>query len=255
MKVVLLAGGVGSRLAEETQVRPKPMVEIGGQPILWHIMMHYGRYGLSDFVICLGYKGYQIKEYFANFILHRSDITVDLATGAVTHLRSDGVPDWRVTLVDTGADTQTGGRLKRVSHLLPADEPFCMTYGDGVCDLDLAGLIAFHRAQGAEATLTAVRPPARFGATVLEGDRVTRFEEKPADGWINGGFFVLEPRVLDRIAGDDTAWEGEPLTSLAEAGQLAAYRHHGFWQPMDTLRDRAYLEGLWASGRPPWKTW
>lgn len=255
MKVVLLAGGVGSRLAEETQVRPKPMVEIGGQPILWHIMMHYGRYGLSDFVICLGYRGYQIKEYFANFILHRSDISVDLATGSIAHLRSDGVPDWRVTLVDTGAETQTGGRLKRVAHLLPADEPFCMTYGDGVCDLDLGRLIAFHRAQGVEATLTAVRPPARFGATVLADDRVVRFEEKPADGWINGGFFVLEPRVLDRIAGDDTAWEGEPLTSLAETGQLAAFRHEGFWQPMDTLRDRAYLEALWASGSPPWKTW
>ena len=255
MKVVLLAGGVGSRLAEETQLRPKPMVEIGGQPILWHIMMGYARHGFSDFVVCLGYKGYVIKEFFANFILHRSDLTVDLATGTITHVRGDGVPDWRVTLVETGADTQTGGRLKRVAHLLDPGEPFCMTYGDGVSDVDIRALVAFHRSQGVKATLTAVRPPGRFGATVLEDDRVTRFEEKPAGGWINGGFFVLEPSVLDLLGGDDTVWEGEPLGTLAADGELAAFRHEGFWQPMDTLRDRAYLEGLWASGSPPWKTW
>lgn len=255
MKVVLLAGGLGSRLSEETQARPKPMVEIGGQPILWHIMMGYSRYGLSDFIVCLGYKAYLIKEYFANFILHRSDLTVDLATGSISHVRGDGVPNWRVTLVDTGADTQTGGRLKRVAHLLDPREPFCMTYGDGLSDVDIGRLIGFHRAEGREATLTAVRPPGRFGATVLEGDRVVRFEEKPADGWINGGFFVIEPKAVDRIAGDETAWELEPMAGLAEQGELAAYRHDGFWQPMDTLRDRFYLEALWASGNPPWKTW
>jgi glucose-1-phosphate cytidylyltransferase len=255
MKVVLLAGGLGSRLSEETQIRPKPMVEIGGQPILWHIMMGYGRHGFSDFVVCLGYKGYLIKEFFANFILHRSDLTVDLATGSITHMRGDGVPDWRVTLVDTGHDTQTGGRLKRVAHLLDPDEPFCMTYGDGVSDVDVGRLLAFHHAQGLEATLTAVRPPGRFGATVIEQDQVVRFEEKPAGGWINGGFFVIEPKAIRRIAGDDTAWEMEPLTGLAADGQLAAFRHEGFWQPMDTLRDHRELEALWAGGRPPWKTW
>jgi glucose-1-phosphate cytidylyltransferase len=255
MKVVLLAGGIGSRLSEETAVRPKPMVEIGGQPILWHIMMGYARHGLTDFIVCLGYKGYLIKEYFANFVLHRSDLTVDLATGSVSLLRGDGVPDWRVTLVDTGAETQTGGRLRRIAHLLDPDEPFCMTYGDGLSDVDVGRLIAFHREQGREATLTAVRPPGRFGATVLAGERVERFEEKPADGWINGGFFVLEPRVVRRIAGDETAWELEPLAGLAADGELAAFRHEGFWQPMDTLRERAQLEALWASGEAPWKSW
>jgi len=255
MKVVLLAGGLGSRLAEETQVRPKPMVEIGGQPILWHIMMGYSRHGLRDFVVCLGHKGYLIKEYFANFLLHRSDLTVDLATGTIEQARGDGVPDWRIALVDTGADTMTGGRLKRVRHLLARDEPFCMTYGDGVSDVDIAALIAFHKGHGLDATVTAVRPPGRYGATVLEGDRVVRFEEKPAGGWISGGFFVLEPGVIDRIADDDTAWEAEPLTGLASEGQLAAFRHSGFWQPMDTLRDKIQLDALWAGGSPPWKTW
>jgi len=255
MKVVLLAGGLGSRLAEETQVRPKPMVEIGGQPILWHIMMGYGRHGLRDFVICLGHKGYLIKEYFANFVLHRSDLTVDLATGTIEKSRGDGVPDWRVTLVDTGPATMTGGRLKRVRHLLAPDEPFCMTYGDGVADVDISALIAFHKARGLDATVTAVRPPGRYGATVLDGDRVVRFEEKPAGGWISGGFFVLEPRVIERIAGDDTPWEATPLTGLASDGQLAAFRHEGFWQPMDTLRDKIQLDALWASGNPPWKSW
>lgn len=256
MKVVLLAGGVGSRLSEETQVKPKPMVEIGGHPILWHIMMMYSKHGLRDFIICLGYKGYVIKEYFANFVLHRSDLTIDLAAGSIVYNRRE-VPDWRVTLVDTGAETMTGGRLKRVGHLLPPDEPFCMTYGDGVSDVDLTSLVAFHKRQGLEATVTAVRPPGRYGATVIEGERVVRFDEKPAGdgGLINGGFFVLEPTVLQRIAGDDTSWELEPLAGLAAEGQLAAFLHDGFWQPMDTLRDRTQLEALWSRGEAPWKSW
>lgn len=256
MKVVLLAGGIGSRLSEETHVKPKPMVEIGGHPILWHIMMMFSKHGLRDFIICLGYKGYVIKEYFANFVLHRSDLTIDLAAGSVTYNRRD-VPDWRVTLIDTGAETMTGGRLKRVGHLLPADEPFCMTYGDGVSDVDLTALIAFHKERGLEATVTAVRPPGRYGATVIEGERVVRFDEKPAGdgGRINGGFFVLEPSVLQRIAADDTSWELEPLTGLASEGQLAAFLHDGFWQPMDTLRDRTQLEALWSRGEAPWKSW
>lgn len=256
MKVVLLAGGLGSRLSEETQLRPKPMVEIGGLPMLWHIMMLYSHYGLNDFVVCLGYKGYVIKEFFANFDLHGSDVTVDLAANRIEYSRRGEVPPWRVMLVDTGADTMTGGRLKRVGHLV-GDEPFCMTYGDGVSDVDIGRLVAFHRGHGLEATLTAVRPPGRYGATVLDGERVTRFEEKPAadGGHINGGFFVLNPSVLDRIAGDDMPWEAEPLSGLAADGQLAAFVHDGFWQPMDTLRDKSQLEALWASGSPPWKTW
>jgi glucose-1-phosphate cytidylyltransferase len=257
MKVVLLAGGLGSRLMDETQLRPKPLVEIGGRPILWHIMMMYSRHGLDDFVICLGHKGYFIKEYFARFALHHCDVTIDLANGSISHAGADALPAWRVTLVDTGAETMTGGRLKRIGHLLSPDEPFCMTYGDGVSDLDIGRSIAFHRAQGREATVTTVRPPGRFGATAVEGDRVVRFEEKPAGdgGRINGGFFVLEPKVLDRIDGDATLWESAPLAGLARDGQLAAFRHDGFWQPMDTPRDRAQLESLWASGNPPWKTW
>jgi glucose-1-phosphate cytidylyltransferase len=256
MKVVLLAGGLGSRLSEETLVRPKPMVEIGGHPILWHIMMLYSRHGLTDFIVCLGYKGYFIKEYFANFVLHRSDVTVDLVANRIEYDRPEDVPPWRVTLVDTGPDTMTGGRLKRVGRLL-GDEPFCMTYGDGVSDVDIGKLVAFHRSHGRQATLTAVRPPGRYGATVIEGDRVTRFEEKPAGdgGYINGGFFVLSPNVLDRIEGDSMPWEAEPLSGLAADGELAAYVHDGFWQPMDTLRDKTQLEALWASGSPPWKTW
>lgn len=257
MKTVLLAGGLGSRLSEETHLRPKPMVEIGGNPILWHIMSMYARHGFDDFIVCLGYKGYYIKEYFANFVLHRSDLTIDLTTGEITYSRGEDVPKWKVTLVDTGADTMTGGRLKRIRHLLPDDEPFCMTYGDGVSDVDIGKLVAFHKAHDLDATVTAVRPPGRYGATVIENDRVLRFEEKPAGdgGRINGGFFVLEPRVLDRIAGDATPFESEPLAGLAADGQLAAFLHDGFWQPMDTLRDRTQLEELWASGRPPWKTW
>ena len=256
MKVVLLAGGVGSRISEETHLRPKPMIEIGGQPILWHIMMLYSHYGFNEFIVCLGYRGYFIKEYFANYVLHRSDVTVDLADNRISFDRSETLPPWRVTLVDTGAETMTGGRLKRVGHLL-GDEPFCMTYGDGVADVDIAALVEFHRSRGLEATLTAVRPPGRYGATVLSGDRVTRFEEKPAGdgGHINGGFFVLNPSVLDRIEGDDMPWEAGPLSGIAADGQLAAFIHDGFWQPMDTLSDKKQLEALWAGGSPPWKTW
>lgn len=257
MKVVLLAGGLGSRLSEETHLRPKPMVEIGGNPILWHIMKMYAHHGFNDFIVCLGYKGYYIKEYFTNYVLHRSDLTVDLASGTVTYARGDDLPDWKVTLVDTGADTMTGGRLKRIRHLLPADEPFCMTYGDGVSDLNIGELVAFHRSHQLDATVTAVIPPGRYGATVIEDERVVRFDEKPAGdgGRINGGFFVLEPRVLDRIEDDATSFEAEPLSGLAADGQLAAFIHTGFWQPMDTLRDRKMLEELWATQQPPWKTW
>ncbi len=253
MKVVILAGGLGTRLMEETQARPKPMVEIGGSPILWHIMQLYSRQGFNDFIICLGYRGYVIKEYFANFVLHRSDVTLDLAANSMSLLPTEAVPPWKVTLVDTGEDTMTGGRLKRVRRLL-GDEPFMMTYGDGLADVDLGKLAAFHKAHGLDATVTTVRPPGRFGATVIEGEKVVRFVEKPAGdgGYINGGFFVLNPKTLDRIEGDATAWELEPLTGLAADGQLGAFVHDGFWQPMDTLRDRQQLEQLWASGRAPW---
>lgn len=257
MKVVLLAGGLGSRLSEETQLRPKPMVEIGGQPILWHIMMIYWAHGFRDFIICLGYRGYVIKEYFANYVLHRSDVTIDLASRGIEYAKSPELPPWRITLVDTGAETQTGGRLKRIGHLLADDETFCMTYGDGVADIDIGALVKFHHGHGLDATLTAVLPPGRFGATVLDGHRVIRFAEKPAgDGsYINGGFFVLKKRVLDRIAADDTRWETTPLESLASDGQLGAYVHGGFWRPMDTLRDKTHLDELWATGAAPWKVW
>ena len=256
MKVVLLAGGVGSRLSEETQLKPKPMVEIGDRPILWHIMMMYWAHGFRDFVICLGYRGYVIKEYFANYALHRSDLTVDLSTRTIEYIGSQ-LPPWRVTLIDTGAETQTGGRLKRIAHLLSDDEPFCMTYGDGVANVDLRALVKFHHSQGLDATLTAVLPPGRFGATLLDGNRVARFAEKPAGdgGYINGGFFVLKKKVLGRIAGDETLWESAPLEGLASDGQLGAYIHNGFWQPMDTLRDKNHLEQLWRSGSAPWKIW
>jgi glucose-1-phosphate cytidylyltransferase len=257
MKVVILAGGLGSRLAEETQVRPKPMVEIGGQPILWHIMMIYWSYGFSDFIICLGYKGYYVKEYFANYVLHRSDITIDLTSGKLEYAQNANLPPWRISLIDTGHDTQTGGRLKRVKHLLPPDQPFCMTYGDGVANVNIKDLIDFHRGHGLDATVTVVRPPGRFGAAAIDGHRVIKFMEKPAGdgGYINGGFFVLQPRVLDRIEGDATPWEGTPLEGLAGDGQLAAFKHDGFWQPMDTLRDKQQLEQLWDSGRARWKVW
>jgi glucose-1-phosphate cytidylyltransferase len=256
MKAVILAGGRGTRLAEETAIRPKPMVEIGGRPILWHIMKVYAAHGVADFVICLGYKGWQIKEYFLNYLAQSADIAVDLATGRVEVLRPSAEA-WRVTLVDTGEETMTGGRMKRVAPHLAGDDAFCMTYGDGVGDIDVTALIAFHRAHGRLATVTAVTPPGRFGALRRDGDRVDAFLEKPPGdgGTINGGFFVLSPRVLDRIAGDATVWEEAPLASLAADDELRAYDHRGFWQPMDTLRDREQLERMWATGRAPWRTW
>ena len=255
MKVVILAGGLGSRLSEETQLRPKPMVEIGGRPILWHIMKIYATHGLKDFVVCLGFKGYVIKEYFANYILHRSDVTFDLAQNTMK-LHDCRAEDWRVTLVDTGAATETGGRIKRVSEYL-SEDTFCLTYGDGVGDVDIARLVQFHGENGCLATVTAIQPPGRFGALVLSGDRVEGFQEKPIGdgGWINGGFFVLNRKVIDLIPDDHTLWEKEPLQQLASSGQLAAYKHAGFWQPMDTLRDKNRLEQLWASGHAPWKVW
>ncbi len=257
MKVVILAGGLGTRLAEETQVKPKPMAEIGEYPILWHIMKSYGEQGFSEFVVCLGYKGYVIKEYFANYFLHNCDVTFDLH-GQGMEVHENAVEPWRVTLVDTGSETQTGGRIKRVARYL-GGERFMMTYGDGVADVDLRALLAFHDAHGRLATVTAVQPPGRFGALELGEDEteVSCFVEKPrGDGaWMNGGFFVLEPGVLDYIEGDATLFEEGPLGRLAADGQLAAYRHRGFWQPMDTLRDKRHLEELWESGRAPWKTW
>ena len=260
MRVVILAGGLGTRLSEETASRPKPMVNVGERPILWHIMKSYSHYGFSDFIVCLGYKGYVIKEYFANYFLHMSDVTFDMRDNSM-QVHQHAAEPWKVTLVDTGADTQTGGRIKRVADYL-GGETFMATYGDGVADLDLGRLLAFHRAHGRLATLTAVQPLGRFGALQLDegpGDSaaVRGFQEKPqGDGaWVNGGFFVLEPAVLDRIDGDDTAFEGHPLGSLAADGELRAFRHHGFWQPMDTLRDLRALEALWDSGRAPWAAW
>jgi glucose-1-phosphate cytidylyltransferase len=255
MKAVILAGGLGSRLSEETAVRPKPMVEIGGKPMLWHVMKMYATHGIEDFVICLGYKGYMIKEYFANYYLHTCDVSFDLAEGAMEVHRSETEP-WRVTLVDTGEQTMTGGRLKRVLPYV-GEEEFCFTYGDGLADVDLTALIEFHHAQGAQATVTAVQPPGRFGALELEGERVREFEEKPRGdgGWTNGGFFVVSPGIDGYLAGDSTIWEQEPMRTLAAQGQLASYRHHGFWQAMDTLRDRNQLEQLWSSGTAPWRTW
>lgn len=256
MKAVILAGGRGTRISEETGLRPKPMVEIGGRPILWHIMKNYAAHGISDFIICLGYRGWQIKEYFLNYGRLSSDLRVDLATGNAEVLRPAAEP-WRVTLIDTGEDTQTGGRLARVGHLLQEESAFCMTYGDGVGDVDIAGSIAFHRAHGRQATVTAVVPPGRFGALDRIGNRVSAFTEKPAGdgGKINGGFFVLSPAVLSRITGDTTLWEQEPLKGLARDGELMAFEHHGFWQPMDTLRDRDQLQALWDTGVAPWRQW
>lgn len=257
MKAVILAGGYGTRLSEETAVRPKPMVEIGEMPILWHIMKIYAAHGVDDFIVCCGYKGYVIKEFFASYYLRVTDLTFDLATNDVA-VHANGSERWKVTLVDTGMATMTGGRLKRVRDHLDG-QTFCFTYGDGVSDVDIGALVRFHREQGARATLTAVRPPGRFGAFQLEedGTRVRRFSEKPrGDGaWINGGFFVLEPSVLDVIEGDEAVWEREPMETLAAAGELAAFRHTGFWHPMDTLRDRTVLEDLWKSGEAPWKIW
>jgi glucose-1-phosphate cytidylyltransferase len=255
MKVVILAGGLGSRLQEETTVRPKPMVEIGGKPILWHILNIYAAHGFQEFVVALGYKGESIKDYFLNFYALNNDVTVDLASGEARIHRGGG-PSWKVHLVDTGASTQTGGRLKRLAPHLK-DGTFMLTYGDGVADVRVKDLVAFHRSHGKLATVTAVRPPSRFGSFLLDGNRIREFQEKPqiGEGWINGGFFVLEPGVLDLIEGDETYWERAPMERLAADGQLMAYRHEGFWQAMDTLRERRVLDELWASGRPPWKVW
>lgn len=256
MLTVILAGGLGSRLGEETSIRPKPMVEIGGMPILWHIMKIYSASGLNDFVICLGYKGYIIKEFFANYFLHTADVTIDLAANSleIHHSRSE---PWRITLVETGANTMTGGRLQAVAPYLVPGEPFCFTYGDGVADIDIADLIAFHRAHGRRATITSVAPPGRFGALEFEDDLVLDFREKPAGdgGQINGGFFVLDPSVVDLVDGPDTLWEQGPLEALARGRELVGYRHEGFWQPMDTLRDKLLLEELWRNGQAPWKRW
>lgn len=257
MKLVILAGGLGTRLTEETSVRPKPMVEIGGRPILWHIMKTYLAHGISDVIICCGYKGYVIKEYFSNYLLHTSDVTFDLQENQMRIHQRRSEP-WRITLVDTGEETLTGGRLKRVRDYLD-DETFCFTYGDGLADVNITELIAFHKAQEVLVTLTATIPPGRFGALALDKDqhRIQAFREKPdGDGaWINGGYFVVEPKAIDLIEGDQTTWEREPLEQLAASNNLAAYRHRGFWHPMDTLRDKNALEGLWASGKAPWKVW
>ncbi|MFM8791531.1 MAG: glucose-1-phosphate cytidylyltransferase [Solirubrobacterales bacterium] len=255
MKAVILAGGLGSRLSEETTLKPKPMVEIGGMPILWHIMKGYASHGISEFVVCLGYRGYVIKEWFANYSLHTTDVTFDLGAGTMEVLRSETEP-WKVTLVDTGEGTMTGGRIKRVMDQV-GDETFCLTYGDGLSDLDIGELVNFHREGGKLATVTAIQPPGRFGALDIEGNEVLGFQEKPkGDGsWMNGGFFVLEPGVAEYIDGDDTVWEQGPMSRLAADGQMNAYRYTGFWQAMDTLRERNMLEELWAQGSPPWKSW
>ena len=256
MKAVILAGGFGTRISEETHLKPKPMVEVGGKPILWHILKIYSSHGINDFVICCGYKGYVIKEYFANYFLHMSDVTFDLRANTMEVHRRQAEP-WQITLVDTGDATMTGGRLKRVREYV-ANESFCFTYGDGVADVDVTSLIAFHKAHGRLATVTAVQPPGRYGALqFLQKDVVAGFQEKPQGdgGWINGGYFVLEPEAIDAIDGDQTLWEQQPLKTLASDGQLIAYHHTGFWQPMDTLRDRQHLEDLWKQGRAPWKVW
>jgi glucose-1-phosphate cytidylyltransferase len=256
MKAAILAGGLGTRISEETQLRPKPMVEIGGRPILWHIMKIYSNYGVRDFVVCLGYKGYMIKEYFANYFLHMADVTFDMATNQMTVHEVKAEP-WRVTLVETGEQTMTGGRLKRIASYLKDEEAFCLTYGDGVADIDIGKLLKFHKRHGKLATMTATQPPGRFGAMEMEGTTVRRFAEKPRGdgGWINGGYFVLSPKVLSRIAGDMTVWEREPLEGLAADGELQAFKHSGFWHPLDTLRDKLYLDDVWSRGAAPWKTW
>lgn len=256
MKAVILAGGLGTRISEESHLKPKPMIEIGGKPILWHIMKQYSAHGIQDFVICLGYKGYAIKDFFANYFLHTSDVTFDMRNNQMEVHQNYSEP-WRVTLVDTGEDTMTGGRLRRVGRFLEQDEAFCFTYGDGVSDLNIGALVAFHKQHGKHATVTAVQPPGRYGALAREGDQVTGFVEKPRGdgGWINGGFFVLSPKVLPYIVEDSTTWEAEPLGQLASEGQLMAFQHEGFWHPMDTLRDKNYLEQLWQSGEAPWKQW
>lgn len=257
MKAVILAGGLGTRISEETSTRPKPMVEIGGKPILWHIMKTYSHHGINDFIICCGYKGYVIKEYFANYFLHMSDVTFDMSNNSMQVHQHNAEP-WRVTLVDTGDSTMTGGRLKRVAPYLQDEQEFCFTYGDGVSDVNITDLIAFHRAHGLQATMTATYPPGRFGAIDIHADqRIIAFKEKPKGdgGMINGGFFVLSPKVIDLIANDQTLWEREPLEALAESNQLKAFKHEAFWQPMDTLSDKNRLEELWQSGKAPWKVW
>lgn len=255
MKVVILAGGMGTRISEETHLRPKPMIEIGGKPVLWHIMKSYSSYGFNDFIICCGYKGYLIKEYFANYSLHMSDVTFDMRSGDRRVIQNSAEP-WSVTLVDTGDDTATGGRLKRVRKYLDGDA-FCFTYGDGVSDVNIQNLVEHHRKQGLPATVTVTRPPGRFGVLTMTRDKITGFEEKPVErgGWINGGYFVLSPDVIDYIQGDATSWEREPMERLAREGKLAAFAHEGFWQPLDTMRDKVLLNDLWASGKAPWKAW
>ncbi len=254
MKAVILAGGLGTRISEESVSRPKPMIEIGGRPILWHIMKMYSSHGINDFVICCGYKGYVIKEYFANYFLHMSDVTIDMSNNSIEVHHKKAEP-WKVTLVDTGEATQTGGRLKRVADYI--DDDFCMTYGDGVSSVDITSLLKFHQAHGKLATMTAVQPPGRFGALEIDGTQINSFLEKPQGdgGWINGGFFVLNPKVLSLIEGDEILWEKQPLENLAKQGQLQSFFHAGFWQPMDTLRDKNHLEELWSSGKAPWKFW
>ncbi len=255
MKAVILAGGLGSRISEESSIRPKPLIEVGGRPILWHVMKMYSAHGINEFIVCLGYKGYLIKEYFANYFLHMSDVTFDMVNNHMQVHQNNSEP-WKVTLVDTGETTMTGGRLKRIRNYV-GDEDFCATYGDGVGDIDITRVLEFHRQQGTWATLTATQPPGRFGSLALTGNKVHAFQEKPTGdgGWINGGFFVLSPKVLDLIEGDQTIWEREPMERLAAMGQLSAHLHHGFWQPMDTLRDKVQLEDMWASGKAPWKMW
>jgi glucose-1-phosphate cytidylyltransferase len=255
MKAVILAGGLGTRISEETHLKPKPMIEIGGRPILWHVMKIYSAHGINDFVICAGYKGYFIKEYFANYFLHMSDVTFDMGRNNIEVHERRSEP-WRVTIVDTGENTMTGGRLRRVKKYI-GSETFCFTYGDGVSDLNIAETIAYHRREKRHATITGIQPPGRYGALEIEGNRVLRFQEKPdgEGGWINGGFFVLEPSVIELIAGDETVWERKPLEALAEAHQLSVYKHRGFWQAMDTLREKNLLEEQWATGAAPWKVW
>lgn len=256
MKAVILAGGFGTRISEETSLKPKPLIEIGGKPILWHIMKIYSSHGIKDFIICLGYKGYLIKEFFANYYLHTSDVTFDMANNSMQFLNSYA-ESWKVTLVDTGLETMTGGRLKRIASYIKNEESFCFTYGDGVGDIDITKLIEFHHNKGVLATMTTVAPSGRFGATEIdEHDFITSFQEKPQNaGWINGGFFVCSPKVLEYITSDDSVWERDPLENLAKDSQLVAYKHSGFWQPMDTLREKTLLESLWQKGKAPWKTW
>ncbi|NOT13860.1 MAG: glucose-1-phosphate cytidylyltransferase [Methylococcaceae bacterium] len=256
MKAVILAGGLGTRISEETHLKPKPMIEIGGKPILWHIMKLYSAHGIHDFVVCCGYKGYVIKEYFANYFLHMSDVTFDIVNNEMQVHQRNAEP-WRVTLVDTGDETLTGGRLKRVADYVKDEDIFCFTYGDGLADVDLSALIKFHREHDKLATVTAVQPPGRYGALNMQGNSVEGFIEKPKGdgGWINGGYFVLSPKCLNYISGDQSSWEGEPLAKLATNGQLMAFEHSGFWQPMDTLRDKNQLEDLWQNGKAPWKVW